>query len=137
MVSITVHFSYISAERMSDKIPSDIQFQTQLSMPSGNIERVEGKLRIPFLFIMTTTPLVASITFKGYVVLDGSPDELEKIHKDIIQGSPPSYIFTATLHHTITEAILISREIGIPPPIPLPKFESKKHSPSGLTLETI
>jgi len=122
MVVITVRFTSIFAERVSEKLPPQIQYHTQLTIPSGDIEKHVSKLKIPFVFNLTTTPLIATITLKGHIVVSGSEKDITNIYEDLSRKKkPPKSIFMATLHHTLTEAVIMSREIGIPPPIPLPK----------------
>ncbi|RLG75200.1 MAG: hypothetical protein DRO23_04630 [Thermoprotei archaeon] len=132
MVVITVKFTSIFAERVSEKLPPQIQYHTQLTVPSGDIEKTSLKLKIPFVFNMTTTPLVATITLKGHILVSGTEIDIKNIYEDISKKKkPPKAIFLATLHQTLTEAIIMSREIGIPPPIPLPRpltAESLKYS---------
>jgi len=137
-VSVTVRFTSIFAEKVSEIIPQPLQYHTQLTLPSGNIEKSESKLRVPFVFNMTTTPLIATITLKGYVLVTGPSNEINNIFDAINKKKPPQSIFLTTLHYTLTEAIIMSREIGIPPPIPIPQPSRSEHfQHRSLTHETI
>ncbi len=120
-VSVTVKFTSIFAEKVSEMIPQPLQYHTQLTLPSGDIEKAENKLKVPFVFNMTTTPLIATITLKGYILVKGPSNDISNIYDAISKKKPPQMIFLTTLHYTLTEAIIMSREIGIPPPIPLPQ----------------
>lgn len=121
---ITIRFTSIFAERVSENIPLQLQYHTQLTIPSGDVEKLGVKLKIPFVFNMTTTPLIATITLKGFILVAGSDTDIDKIYEDLSRKKhPPKFIFLATLHHTLTEAVIMSREIGIPPPIPLPQAQ--------------
>jgi len=42
-----------------------------------------------------------------------------------VERKPPQYLLIATLHNNIIEAVLMSREIGVPPPIPLPQLQAQ------------
>ncbi|MCD6113752.1 MAG: hypothetical protein J7J78_00435 [Thermoprotei archaeon] len=137
-VSVTVRFTSIFAEKVSEIIPQPLQYHTQLTLPSGDIEKSESKLRVPFVFNMTTTPLIATITLKGYVLVTGPSNEINNIFDAINKKKPPQSIFLTTLHYTLTEAIIMSREIGIPPPIPIPQPSRGEHfQHRSLTHETI
>jgi len=137
-VSVTVRFTSILAEKVSEIIPQPLQYHSQLTLPSGDVEKSESKLKVPFVFNMTTTPLIATITLKGYVLVTGSSNEINDVYDAISRKSPPQSIFLTTLHYTLTEAIIMSREIGIPPPIPIPHpSKGNYYQHRSLTHETI
>ena len=138
MPSLRVMFTHISAERVSETTPAGIQFQTQLSVPSGDLLLNERVLKVPFVFNMTSTPPIISLTLKGYVVLEGEEKELRNIYEEIKKKRAPQYIVMATLHNSMVEAILLSREVGVPPPLPLPKIDALKPKVGrDYTLKTI
>lgn len=125
MVTVNIRFTHITAERTLENLPPQIQFQTQLTMPSGEVDLKETQMKIPFIFIVTTVPPVANISLKGHVVVEGPSEELKKIYKDLTaKKQPPKFLITATLHNNLVEAVLMSREIGVPPPIPLPQVQT-------------
>ena len=138
MVTVNVRFTRISAERTLETLPPQIQFQTQLTIPSGEVEIKNKKMKIPFIFIVTTIPPVANIALGGHVVLEGDDIELKRIYNDLtVKKQPPKFLITATLHNNLVEAVLMSREIGIPPPLPLPQVQPSAGKKEYRGTETI
>lgn len=125
MVTVNVRFTHISAERTIENLPPQIQFQTQLTLPSGEVDLKEDKMKIPFVFMVSTSPPVANISLKGHVIVEGANDELKKIYEDLTRKrQPPKFLISTILHNNLVETVLMSREIGVPPPIPLPQIQT-------------
>jgi len=81
------------------------------------------------------TPSVAQLSLKGSAYVQGDKSEIEKILKDYEQKKPPAQIILQSISNVVfTESIIISRVIGIPPPIPLPLIpEPGKQSEAKLS----
>lgn len=100
--------------------------KTELAFGSAKQEA----LRFDFEFKANYDPKIAEITLTGYltyfdkkekiVELVGEWKKEKKISKDVMGP-----ILNSILSKCNIEALLFSREIGLPPPIPLPKVNLK------------
>ena len=118
---VSVFVTNLSGERLWDverELPSQIQIAVNINM-LGIEEQTDGSLQAPFVFTVNYTPAIAQISIKGRARIQGERDEMQRIveeHKQ--QKSPPAQIVQAVSSTAIAEAILISKAIGIPPPLP-------------------
>jgi hypothetical protein len=100
------------------ELPQQIQIAVNINM-LGIEEEKAGGLQAPFVFTVNFTPAIAQISVKGRAKVQGGSDELQKILKDYKeQKSPPAQVIQAVSSTAIAEAILISKSIGVPPPLP-------------------
>jgi hypothetical protein len=122
MIKVNVSITNISAERYWDnrKPAPNIQIATNINVV--NIEKkADDSLEVPFVLTITYNPSLAQMSLKGSAYVQGEKNEIEKILKDYDQKKPPAQIILQSISNVVfTESILISRVIGIPPPIPLP-----------------
>ena len=75
-------------------------------------------------------PKVAKLEFAGEVVYLDTPEVLANIENSWKKKSQvEKAIFTLIINSIYTkcniEALILTKEMGLPPPIPLPKVESK------------
>ena len=121
LLKINVFVTNLSGERLWEverELPSQIQIAVNINM-LGMEEQTDGSLQAPFVFTVNFTPAIAQISIRGRARVQGEKDEVQKIlqeHKQ--QKSPPVQIVQAVSSTAIAEAILISKAIGIPPPLP-------------------
>ena len=121
MQKVSVFVTSLSGERLWDverELPPQIQIAVNINM-LGIEEQADGSLQAPFVFTVNYIPAIAQISIKGRAKLRGEKDEVQKIlqeHKE--QKAPPTQIIQAVSGTAIAEAILISKAMGIPPPLP-------------------
>jgi len=118
---VSVFVTNLSGERLWDlerELPSQIQIAVNINM-LGIEEQTDGSLQAPFVFTVNYTPAIAQISIRGRAKIQGEKDDMQKIleeHKE--KKTPPPQIVQAVSSTAIAEAILISKTIGIPPPLP-------------------
>ena len=121
MRKVSVFVTNLSGERLWDverELPAQVQIAVNINM-LGIEEQSDGSLNAPFVFTVNFTPSIAQISIKGRAKIQGDKDEMQKIlqeHKE--QKGPPAQVVQAVSSTLIAEAILISKTIGIPPPLP-------------------
>ena len=124
MIRVNVSISNISAERFWDnrKPSPNIQIATNINVV--NIERKgDDSLEVPFVLTINYNPSLAQLSLKGSALVQGDKAELDKILKDYEQKKPPAQIILQSISNVVfVESIVISRILGIPPPIPLPSI---------------
>ncbi len=120
MPAISIQIISISAERLSETLPPQIQFQVNLSVPSGQPFTREHRVIIPFTFTINSIPPVVQYSIKGRAVLvphKGRGEE--KSLKEIVDKKKiPQQVVQAIFINVIAEVIVLSRSLGVPPPIP-------------------
>lgn len=118
---INVFVTNISGERLWEverELPSQIQIAVNINM-LGIEEMTDGSLQAPFVFTVNFTPAIAQISIKGRARIQGEKDEMQKILQEQKEKKvPPSQIIQAVSSTAIAEAILVSKTIGVPPPLP-------------------
>ena len=120
-INIKVYVTQISGEKFWDNataIPSQLQISVNVNVM--NLERkTDTIIEAPFVFAVNFTPSIAQISIKGKSETLGEKKEIDKIltdHKE--KKTPPTPIIQAISNVAMAEAILISKILGIPPPLP-------------------
>jgi hypothetical protein len=122
MIRVNVSIASLSAERFWDnrKPAPNIQINTNINVVSVD-KKAEDLLDVPFVLTINYNPSVAQISMKGSANVQGEKLDLDKILEDYGQKKPPAQVILQSISNVVfTESILISRVLGIPPPIPLP-----------------
>jgi len=129
---INVFVTNISGERLWEverELPSQIQIAVNINL-LGIEEMTDGSLQAPFVFTVNFTPAIAQISIKGRAKIQGEKDEMQKILREQKeQKAPPAQIIQAVSSTAIAEAILVSKTIGIPPPLPPIPSPSTQQAP--------
>ena len=134
MTVISFNFTKINAEK-SKGIKGKLNISNNVSIKAVNSfdlklgKNKEKALRFDFKFESVYDPKIGNIEILGEIVYLGKEDKLKeaekqwkkdkKIPKDIVES-----IMSNILSNCNIEALLMSKEIGLPPPIPLPKVKS-------------
>jgi hypothetical protein len=111
----------MSAERFWEidrPMPAQVQIGVNINMLDID-QRSDGSLDAPFLFTVSFTPAIAQISIKGKAKISGDVEETNKIleeHK--AKKSPPVQLVQAVSNAAMADAILISRSLNVPPPLP-------------------
>ncbi len=132
-MKVNVFVTNMTGERLWDvekDLPSQIQIGVNINV-LGIEEQSDGSLRSPFVFTVNFTPAIALISIKGRAKIQGEKDELQKILQEQKEKKgPPGQVIQAISGTAIAEAILISKTIGIPPPLPpLPSPAASQAAP--------
>jgi hypothetical protein len=110
-----------SAERLWEidrPLPQQVQIGVNINMLDID-QRSDGTLEAPFVFTVGFTPPIAHISIKGKAKISGDNEDTKKIieeHK--AKKPPPVQLIQAVSNAAIADAILISRSLNIPPPLP-------------------
>ena len=120
-MKVNVFVTNMSGERLWEvekDLPSQIQIAVNINV-LGIEEQGDGSLQSPFVFTVNFTPAIAQISIKGRARIQGETAEMKKIlQEQKEQKVPSSQIIQAISSTAIAEAILISKTLGIPPPLP-------------------
>ncbi len=122
MIRVNVSISSVSGERFWDnrKPAPNIQVGTNINVVNVD-KKTETSLEVPFVLTINYNPSIAQLGLKGTALVEGDKPEIDKILKDFEDKKPPTPVVLQSISNVVfTESILISRILGIPPPIPLP-----------------
>jgi hypothetical protein len=73
----------------------------------------------PFVFTVNYSPSIAQLRVKGRAQVIGEEGEISKMIDDHEQNKPPPVaIIQAVSSIAMAEAIILSKSLGIPPPLP-------------------
>jgi hypothetical protein len=76
-------------------------------------------IEVPFVFTINYRPAVAQISVKGKAHVIGTKEEIAKIYSTYTEKKPPPpQLFQSIFNVALTESILITRTLNVPPPIP-------------------
>ncbi len=131
MIKVNVSITNLSAERFWDnrKPAPNIQISTNINVVNID-KKADDSLEVPFVLTINYNPSLAQMSLKGSAYVQGDKNEIEKIAKDYEQKKPPSQIILQSISNVVfTESILVSRILGIPPPIPLPVIPEQGKTP--------
>jgi len=120
-IGIRIFINQISGERLWDAdkpIPPQIHIAVNVNI-LGIEKRSDTTMDAPFVFTVNFTPSIAQINIKGKAQASGDRNEINKILLEYEEKkSPPVPLVQAISNASIAEAILISKTIGVPPPLP-------------------
>ena len=120
-MNIRIHITQLSGERLweiESPIPSQLHISVNVNL-LGIEKRSENTIKAPFLFSVNFTPSIAQINIKGNAFALGDRKEIDKIAKEHNEKkTAPTNIIQAITNVTMAEAIIMSKALGIPPPMP-------------------
>ncbi len=120
LMRVNVFITNISGERLWDVdrlLPSQVQILVNINVLE--MERRESSIEVPFFLSVNFSPAIALINIKGKAKVMGNAESLGKVMEDYSQRRPPPIqLIQAISNAAIAEAVLISRSLGIPPPLP-------------------
>lgn len=121
MLQVNIFVTSMSAERFWEidrPMPPQVQIGVNINMLDID-QRSDGSLDAPFIFTVNFVPSIAQISIKGKAKISGASEETQKIIEDHkAQKAPPVQLVQAVSNAAMADAILISRSLNIPPPLP-------------------
>jgi hypothetical protein len=124
MLRVGVLIQNISAERFWDiyKPLPPVNISSNLNLISID-KGQDDTLEVPFVFAISYNPAIAQINIKGKAHVTGSKEELKEIQETYAAKKPPPPVIVQTISNVaFIESVILSRTLGIPPPIPLPQI---------------
>lgn len=100
------------------QLPPQVQIAVNINIV-GLDQKNEATAEAPFVFTVSYTPSIAQLSVKGRAQVNGDKEEISKMIEDHRQNKPPpAPVIQAVSSIAIAEAILLSKSLGIPPPLP-------------------
>uniref|UniRef100_A0A7J2U5Q5 Preprotein translocase subunit SecB n=1 Tax=Ignisphaera aggregans TaxID=334771 RepID=A0A7J2U5Q5_9CREN len=119
MPNIGFRIDSVRAERYSlEPVP---QLNINMNVMFGKPEKKDDNYLLGFVIKIDCTPPVASIDIKGVVMVTPlNKDEAKALEEEFKKGVPYPLLLTI-YSYTLPLVSLLSREMGIPPPIQPPQ----------------
>jgi len=121
MIHVNIFVTSMSAERFWEidrPMPGQVQIGVNINMLDID-RRSDGTLDAPFMFTVNYTPAIAQINIKGKAKISGDAEEMKKILEEHqAKKNPPVQLVQAVSNAAMADAILISRSLNVPPPLP-------------------
>lgn len=119
MPTISFRIDSIRAERYSfEPVP---HLNISMNIMFGKPSRRDGSYAVEFVININCSPPIASISIKGSVFISPvSAEESRKIEADLSKQPPPQPLIAMVISYNLPIIALLSRELGIPPPVQLP-----------------
>jgi hypothetical protein len=121
LINVNIFMTNFSGERLWEidrPLPQQVQIAVNINMLDID-QRVDGSLEVPFVFTLAYTPPIAQISIKGKAKISGDVEDTRKILEEHnAKKPPPVQIVQAVSNAAIADAILISRSLNLPPPLP-------------------
>ena len=118
---VTVQVTNITGERYwahETQLPPQVQIAVNINI-IGLEQKNESMAEAPFVFTVTYNPSIAQLSVKGRAQVAGDPSEVaQMIDENRKNRPPPSSVIQAVSNIAIAEAIILSKTLGIPPPLP-------------------
>ena len=128
MYTVSIQLTSISAERLSEILPPKIQFQVNLSIPSAQPYERNNNIIIPFIFTIGSIPPVVQINIRGQAIVMPKNDP-KKIFNEIRKQIPQAIVQTV-FTNAVAESIILSKSLGVPPPIPPIQLPQPRKGPT-------
>ncbi|HZY95287.1 MAG TPA: hypothetical protein VFE98_10615 [Candidatus Bathyarchaeia archaeon] len=121
MLRITVQVTNMTGERYwshDSQLPAQVQIAVNINIV-GVDQRNDTAAEAPFVFTVTYTPSIAQLSIKGKAQVNGEKSEISQIIEEHKKNKPPpTPVIQAVSSIAMAEAILLSKSLGIPPPLP-------------------
>ncbi len=121
MLRVVIQVTNMSGERYwshETQLPPQVQIGVNINIV-GLDQKNESTAEAPFVFTVSYTPSVAQLSVKGRAQVTGDKEEISKIIDDHRHNKPPpAPVIQAVSSIAMAEAILLSKSLGVPPPLP-------------------
>jgi len=121
LLRVTIQVTNISGERYwaaDNPLPSQVQIAVNINIV-GLEQKNESTAEAPFVFTVSYIPSIAQLSIKGKAQISGDRAEVSQmIDESKRNRPPPATVIQAVSSIAMADAIIISRSLGIPPPLP-------------------
>jgi len=121
MLRVTVQITNLTGERFrgyESQLPPQVQIAVNINIVGLDLKS-ESTADAPFVFTVNYNPSIAQLSVKGRAQVFGEKEEVSRMIDEHKQNRPPRVaIIQAVSSIAMAEAILLSKTLGIPPPLP-------------------
>lgn len=121
LIRVSVQLTNIMGERYwapDTQLPPQVQIAVNINIV-GVDQRTESLVEAPFVFTVNYQPSIAQLSIRGKAQITGDRNELTQIVDDGKKSKPPPQsVIQAVSSVAMADAIVVSKSLGIPPPLP-------------------
>ena len=121
MLRVTVQVTNMSGERYwshDAQLPPQVQIAININIV-GLDQKDDSTAEAPFVFTVNYSPSIAQLSIKGKAQVSGErPEIVQMVEEHKKNKPPPTSVIQAVSSIAMAEAILLSKSLGIPPPLP-------------------
>ena len=138
MPIVGFNFTKISAQRLNPpegniKINNNVSIKEVTKTELNMGPEKQAGLKFTFGFITKYEPKIAEIDLEGELYFSDSNEKIKSVLEKWKKNKKVDDAFIGEVLNTIlnkcnVQALIISQDINVPPPIPLPKLEDRKET---------
>jgi hypothetical protein len=121
MLRVAIQITNLSGERYwayDTPLPPQVQIAVNINIV-GLDQKTESMIEAPFVFTVSYTPSIAQLSVKGRAQVTGDRSEVVQMTEEHKKNRPPpQQVMQAVSSIAIAEVIIMSKSLGIPPPLP-------------------
>jgi hypothetical protein len=121
LLRVTVQLTNVTGERYwapETQLPPQVQIAVNINIV-GLDQKNESTAEAPFVFTVTYNPSIAQLSIKGKAQISGDRAEVIQLVDDNKKNKPPPpTVIQAVSSIAMADAIILSKSLGIPPPLP-------------------
>ncbi|MEM2217695.1 MAG: hypothetical protein QW760_00155 [Thermofilaceae archaeon] len=132
MPNLSFQVESIRAERYNFEAISQLGINVNIML--GKLEKSQPGYRLSFVVKLEYSPPIASIDVKGLAnITPSNEEECNSLENGVKSGQAPPAIAASIYSYLFPIIALLSREIGLPPPVPMPVSapQPEKGEPKG------
>lgn len=118
-MQLSINYTSLQAEKIAEGVQGPLNVNVQVTFPLYTEHISETLIAVGFAANITSSPPAFSVILKGRVLIQGSSDELGKIAERLKTQTPDPELVQMVTSNIFFEALLLLREIGFPPALPL------------------
>ncbi len=120
VLRVAIQVTNLTGERYwanDTPLPPQVQIAVNINIV-GLDQKTESMVEAPFVFTVSYTPSIAQLSVKGKAQVTGDRSEVAQMTEEHKENRPPQTVIQAVSNIAMAEVIIMSKSLGIPPPLP-------------------
>jgi len=121
VLRVAIQVTNLTGERYwanDTPLPPQVQIAVNINIV-GLDQKTESMVEAPFVFTVSYTPSIAQLSVKGKAQVTGDRSEVAQMTEEHKKSRPPPQtVIQAVSNIAMAEVIIMSKSLGIPPPLP-------------------
>jgi len=136
---IDLRFRSLEVKRLAENAAGPVNVHNNSTIKT--VSKVEGKLSIEFSFACSYEPNIGAIKIEGEVYVHDSAENIDRAVKEWGKENPggnrnlpadiAEKVHNAIISSCVVESVVLSKEVGLPAPIPTPTISLAKKDEKG------
>uniref|UniRef100_A0A7J3X8Z2 Uncharacterized protein n=1 Tax=Thermofilum pendens TaxID=2269 RepID=A0A7J3X8Z2_THEPE len=118
-MQLSISFTYLQAEKLLENPQGPLNVNLQVTFPTSVERHSDSALVIGFVANVTSSPPAFAAVVKGRLLAQGSSEEVRSLEEKLRTRAPDPELVQLVTNQVLFEVMLLLREIGFPPALPL------------------